>query len=1019
MVNINKAVPVVLLLLVCICSIDVFAVTGVVKLRPEIGYFSIYAKINGTSFGQVTGLNSSQTGFIYITSALPSSGIAGMISRVGNIVCSGPTGDVPCYMNTIVARDTLESQLPVNTGFLTAYGYGSAFPNDHYLFNCSDVYQRFLEQPVYQYYCDAIFPGTYAVSADSGNSVVNMYPSGVTQVSAYATVICLDTDAPISSDYYYPYRDSSLCTVCTQNDARCNNVSRSQERCSANTWYHELDCIDGGYSICGIAKSACSSVAPSITPPSNTICSSDSNCSVPGEECACTLSIVGGDGSKSKVDCGPILTGRCLFSDTSFCTSDSQCASNACTNIGITTVSGVGKCARECTVDDDCATGGSCVTPSSLVPAVFSYVQKGYTNVKNCFSKIGVTCGANDACYSGNCKDNCDGVGDSKICLATGVSCWCIEASNCPAGTGCVEYTTDQPNSNLNPFATRMCQPGQASGLSCTTDSQCSTENCQNGVCCALGQYCCSSDSQCVSGQVCYNNQFWDFTTKYFTCGPKITGAGVCSESKECVTQPCIEKITGSPQFGKICSGSNILTQAFIGIQPVDYANVIVNTTVNVTTSYQTLDGVGISGSTCMVYVNENPVTTVCGTTYRFNVTTVGTTHIRFTMFKTGYVSQYSDDILINVYSPSSLKINSQRCSIDAECSSGRCQTMYVPISNDIPTVSCSKAYDCGIGQTCSSYKYYPVMRCDPTGVDHHVQGCIYSGDVCVSDGNVSNPQAGTCYAPGVCQSPPYGMCCAAGTDACCDAVTYAPFGIDTCPNSAFKCNLVTATCSDPRISPGDICSKQAQNCVSGYACGPVYEMHNDTGICGIGTSMTATCGNYGKYGAEYACGPGMHQTAGYRCESDSQPTGSYCEWIGANYYDWCLRTNSKDKAKAICGTGANAGVCLPYTCPSASDNVLCVSCSNTNYTSIVDINTCVNGALSVIGCAADSAGCFNMGGIPGQGSINTGSQNLDANTMFSSLINLLYYMMILVMVGFGVLIIAAGMHTAIGVVKR
>jgi hypothetical protein len=72
-----------------------------------------------------------------------------------------------------------------------------------------------------------------------------------------------------------------------------------------------------------------------------------------------------------------------------------------------------------------------------------------------------------------------------------------------------------------------------------------------------------------------------------------------------------------------------------------------------------------------------------------------------------------------------------------------------------------------------------------------------------------------------------------------------------------------------------------------------------------------------------------------------------------------------------------------------------------------------------VIGCYETAEACYGAGGTPGYSSGSTGTQDLDANSMFSSLINLLYYLMILVMIGFGVFIIAAGMHTAIGVVKR
>jgi hypothetical protein len=157
-----------------------------------------------------------------------------------------------------------------------------------------------------------------------------------------------------------------------------------------------------------------------------------------------------------------------------------------------------------------------------------------------------------------------------------------------------------------------------------------------------------------------------------------------------------------------------------------------------------------------------------------------------------------------------------------------------------------------------------------------------------------------------------------------------------------------------------------------------------------------------------------MHPDSGYRCVFDTDPSGDICVNIGSNQYDWCLRKNSLAKDKAKC----EVGVCNPFVCNDQNSRI-CVSCSTSNLSSISDISQCSNGTLSIIGCAADDAGCYALGGIPGQGSTTTGTQDLDANSMFSSLINLLYYLMILVMIGFGVFIIAAGMHAAIGVVKR
>jgi hypothetical protein len=767
-----------------------------------------------------------------------------------------------------------------------------------------------------------------------------------------------------------------------------------------------------------------------ITEPSLAVCRQNSNCSV-NEECNCGWSArdpitnITGDGSiwyknsTSSVSqqclTGTTPTGQCKLADSQSCTTDSQCASGSCYDKG---TDGVGTCALYCSnIPTACGVNSGCVTgtlqPSFTAPKNLAGVTMP---LKYCFAYVDTICNKNDFCFNGNCKPDCESA-DYSRCVIPGSSCYCTFSTICPDSKSCVQLPFDGPVGAVGGiFGTSTCISGSENGDVCIADGACSSGNCQNGYCCSANSTCCSSPTQCiVPGQTCFNNIGWAGWAKYYTCADKIIGNGQCSADSDCASPPCV---------GHLCSGAAIQTSMTYTSQPTNLINVPVGTVVNITMSYTTVPGTVITGALCTMMIEGSLYQDNCNETQSFTPHASGTWTFVLSATKAGYEFGEVPPFTMTTYDPLDLYSNGQLCTSDANCLSGRCQQMYAGTqapTGSVVSLACGSDADCSGGETCIG-AIYSGRACnvlDNEIADAACTALMGSTSDCLNLFNDApgSPGAavGVCYSGGTCTSETkYKMCAANDGKKACDLLRFPPLsGIDICPGLPYTCDPTNMTCSVPRKNMGQVCSRVSGNCVVGSYCGSTSSQPypSDIGICCAGGAGVNACGNNAT---GHPCAAGFVENIMYQCIAPTGPVGEYCNSNNPNEYDWCLDKYGNEPLFAKC----IAGVCGPFSCP-ISTPLMCIRCSDTNQTTPDGVRSCGEGVKTVIGCYETAEACYGAGGTPGYSSGSTGTQDLDANSMFSSLINLSYYLMILVMIGFGVFIIAAGMHAAIGVVKR
>jgi len=259
--------------------------------------------------------------------------------------------------------------------------------------------------------------------------------------------------------------------------------------------------------------------------------------STDGEDTTAAKQCVNGskDGDETDVDCG----GSCKpCSDGFVCTVDGDCSSGLC---GTTYVCVSGGCSDQVQGPDetgiDC--GGSC-------PAC-----------------LGEACGSNAECQSGFCKG---GLCDTPSCIdgikngaETGVDCG-GECPKCADGSGCVadvHCESGYCNSDgicagpscgdavLNGTETDVdcggagCAPCDEGGV-CKANTDCATENCDGGVCGAVGDLCANekkdvgeTDIDCGGG-VCGACGFGKACLADGDCFSATCKEGACAEPPSC-----------------------------------------------------------------------------------------------------------------------------------------------------------------------------------------------------------------------------------------------------------------------------------------------------------------------------------------------------------------------------------------------------------------------------------------------------------------------------------------------------
>ncbi|MBR9706534.1 hypothetical protein GOV14_05845 [Candidatus Pacearchaeota archaeon] len=217
--------------------------------------------------------------------------------------------------------------------------------------------------------------------------------------------------------------------------------------------------------------------------------------------------------SSGEVCCsGNIFNGDCC-SD-SDCNSDYTCESYDCTASAPSSYCGDGTCDSDETCSSCSGDCGACSPSSYCGDGTCDSDETCSSCSDDCGACNGEYCSSNSNCESGNCENN--------LCCLTGKTCCtsnanCLSDYECGASNYCIESSSEALKDN---------------GYYCSSNSQCSSANCQNGICCISGETCCQYTSNCGDGFVC--------DTDYYYCKSTMKSNGEsCSFDSDCSSNNC------------------------------------------------------------------------------------------------------------------------------------------------------------------------------------------------------------------------------------------------------------------------------------------------------------------------------------------------------------------------------------------------------------------------------------------------------------------------------------------------
>lgn len=149
-----------------------------------------------------------------------------------------------------------------------------------------------------------------------------------------------------------------------------------------------------------------------------------------------------------------------------------------------------------------------------------------FTTTTPSLKENGESCSSNSECHSGNCN---------HVCCGAGETC-CTSNSHCELTQVCdstYHYCIDQALKEIGEY--------------CSAYSVCASGNCQNNICCAAGETCCTYDTHCDADETCN-------TTYHY-----------CVSSYEPEPEPSPTPSTGTKQYCESCSSDSQCASDYCG----------------------------------------------------------------------------------------------------------------------------------------------------------------------------------------------------------------------------------------------------------------------------------------------------------------------------------------------------------------------------------------------------------------------------------------------------------------------
>ncbi len=155
----------------------------------------------------------------------------------------------------------------------------------------------------------------------------------------------------------------------------------------------------------------------------------------------------------------------------------------------------------------------------------------------DCGACNGSYCSLDSQCSSDHCvhsvcrsssvycgDDYCDFGESCSLCSSDCGSCGPVCGNgSCESGESCSNCSSD----------CGACQLKKSSGESCSYNSECLEDNCQNGVCCRSDKTCCLNDNPCSSNE-------WCQTDGWYYCRSQIINGDSCDRNRTCQSGYCV-----------------------------------------------------------------------------------------------------------------------------------------------------------------------------------------------------------------------------------------------------------------------------------------------------------------------------------------------------------------------------------------------------------------------------------------------------------------------------------------------